>query len=600
MKKIGDIWKCLRELNPKNSHCSPNLLENNGELAQTPIDIANTFNNFFLNLSKHLSFSDSDKSHTLQVLSQYTKRKLPENQQFTISPIEEDEVFSMLQKLNICKSAGIDALGPRILKLAAPVITKPITHLINISIKEAIFPDDLKMAKITPIYKKGERSDPGNYRPISILPTLSKIIEKHIASQLRDFLQSFDLLQKEQSGFRQHHSCQTALTKLTDMWLKEMDEGNLTGTIFLDFTKAFDLVDHKVLIQKLGLYNFDNYSLKWFTSYLKNRRQSVHIGNTQSENLEVISGVPQGSVLGPLLFLIYINDLPLHVEYSSIDIFADDATLHSSSPDTDIIHDKLTSDLNNIGQWCEENKMKIDEKKTNCMLIGTNQKLARLSCRELNLAINNHKLDTVESEKLLGVHFNRNLSFTKHVDFVCKNISSKIALLCRINQYLPLQARKLYFNSYILPVIDYCLTVWGNAPKLHIERIHKLQKRAARVILDSPPDSSSQPLFVELGWLTVFERVEYNKAILLYKSMNNMSPTYISSLFNFQNSEYYSLRSVENNNMAIPKHNTELFKNSFKYSGTKVWNALPITLRTACSLPAFKHNLYRHIISNRL
>ena len=164
------------------------------------------------------------------------------------------------------------------------------------------------------------------------------------------------------------------------------------------------------------------------------------------------------------------------------------------------------------------------------MLIGTNQKLARLRCRELNLAINNHKLDTVESEKLLGVHFDRNLSFMKDVDFVCKNISSKIALLCRIKQYLPLQARKLYFNSYILPVIDYCLTVWGNAPKLHTERIHKLDKRATRVILDSPPDSSSQPLFEELGWLTVFERVEYNKAILLYKSVNNMSPTYISSL----------------------------------------------------------------------
>ena len=180
------------------------------------------------------------------------------------------------------------------------------------------------------------------------------------------------------------------------------------------------------------------------------------------------------------------------------------------------------------------------------------------------------------------------------------NISSKIALLCRLKQYLPLQARKLYFSSYILPVIDYCLTVWGNAPKLHIERIHKLQKRAARVILNSPPDSSSQPFFEELGWLTVSVRVEYNKDILLYKSVNNMSPTYISNLFNFQNSENYSLRSVENNNMAIPKHNTELFKNCFQYSGTKIWNALPITLRTACSLPASKHNLYRNIISNRL
>ena len=281
----------------------------------------------------------------------------------------------MLRKLNVSKSSGIDSLGPRILKLAAPVIAKPIAHLINKSIEEGIFPNDLKIAKITPIFKKGERSDPGNYRPISILPTLSKIIEKHIASQLRTFLQNFDLLQKEQSGFREHHSCQTALTKLTDMWLKDIDNGNFTGTSFVDFTKAFDLVDHKLLIQKLECYKFNENTLKWFISYLSNRKQSVHIGDTQSDYLEIISGVPQGSVLGPLLFLIYINDLPLHVKHSNIDIFADDATLHSSAPDLNTIQVALCKDLENINIWCLENKMKINEKKTKCMLIGTNQKL---------------------------------------------------------------------------------------------------------------------------------------------------------------------------------------------------------------------------------
>ena len=186
-EKVGDIWKCLRELNPKNNYCTPNLLKNNGENSTNTIDIVNTFNDFFLNLSKQISSCDTDNSRTLHVLSQYTDTKLRKNQQFKISFIDEDEVFSMLRKLNVNKSAGTDSLGPRILKLAAPVIAKPITHLINMSIKEGVFPDDLKMAKVTPIYKKGERSDPGNYRPISILPTLSKIIEKHVASQLRDF-----------------------------------------------------------------------------------------------------------------------------------------------------------------------------------------------------------------------------------------------------------------------------------------------------------------------------------------------------------------------------------------------------------------------------
>ena len=373
--KIGDIWKCLKELNPRIHHSAPNLLKSNGETSTETNDITNTFNNFFLNLSKHLSSHDIDASRTLEITSQYARSKLPDNQQFKIDMIKEHQVFLMLRKLNVSKSSGIDSLGPRILKLAAPVIAKPIAHLINKSIEEGIFPNDLKIAKITPIFKKGERSDPGNYRPISILPTLSKIIEKHIASQLRTFLQNFDLLQKEQSGFREHHSCQTALTKLTDMWLKDIDNGNFTGTSFVDFTKAFDLVDHKLLIQKLECYKFNENTLKWFISYLSNRKQSVHIGDTQSDYLEIISGVPQGSVLGPLLFLIYINDLPLHVKHSNIDIFADDATLHSSAPDLNTIQVALCKDLENINIWCLENKMKINEKKTKCMLIGTNQKL---------------------------------------------------------------------------------------------------------------------------------------------------------------------------------------------------------------------------------
>ena len=178
-----------------------------------------------------------------------------------------------------------------------------------------------------------------------------------------------------------------------------------------------------------------------------------------------------------------------------------------------------------------------------------------------------------------------------------ENLSSKVALLKRIKQFLPLHYRKMYFNAYILPSIDYCLTIWGNAPKCHLDRILKFQKYAARIILDAPPDSPSEPLFKKLGWLNIYERVQYNKAILLYKAVHGMTPGYISELFSF--SQNYNLRSFDNFDMVIPKHNREFFKNTFQYSGANIWNNLPVNLRTSSSLAAFKNALYKVIVSNR-
>ena len=217
----------------------------------------------------------------------------------------------------------------------------------------------------------------------------------------------------------------------------------------------------------------------------------------------------------------------------------------------------------------------------------------------LSINVNGNDLENVENEKLLGVHLDPHLSFNKHVDSVCRSITSKLALLRRIKRFLPIQYRKLYYNAYILPCIDYCLTIWGNASKIHLERIHKLQKCAARIILDASPDSPSLPLFSELGWLNVFERTEFNKAVLLFKTVHGMCPGYLSSMFTFQSASVYGLRSSTQQNMRIPKHNNELFKRTFQYSGVILWNNLPTNLRSASSLASFKNNLFKHIIAKR-
>ena len=308
--------------------------------------------------------------------------------------------------------------------------------MINQSITRGFFPNELKIAKVIPIYKKGDRSDPGNYRPISILPTLSKIYERHVASQIHNYLSAFELLHVEQSGFRQFHSCQTALTKLVDTWLEEMDNGNITGVSFLDFSKAFDLVNHNILIDKLKCYNFHSSAIKWFSSYLDNRFQSVQMGNEHSQRQAITCGVPQGSVLGPLLFLIYINDLPLHVKSSNLSLFADDATLHKSAASVDLVKVPLSSDVDNVNNWCRENGMIINENKSKCMAIGTSQKLSTLQPNALAIDVNGNTLEHIDCDKLLGVHIDPSLQFNKHVDHVCRSVTSKIALLRRIRVIL--------------------------------------------------------------------------------------------------------------------------------------------------------------------
>ena len=286
------------------------------------------------------------------------------------------------------------------------------------------------------------------------------------------------------------------------------------------------------------------------------------------------------------------------IKHSNIDIFADDATLHNSSKDIQNINNDLQMDVNSVLQWCKQNNMVLNENKTKGILIGTSQKLSRCQS-DLEIVINNHKIECSEYEKLLGIQIDKCLSFVKHIDYVCKNLTSKISLLCKIKQYLPLETRKLYYNAYILPVVDYCLTVWGSASKYQLDRILRLQKRAARIILDMPPDAPSMPLFEKLGWLNVHERLEYNRAIVLYKSTHDLTPSYICDLFEFHSSQNYNVRSVSNNNMLIKRHNSKIFEKSLQYVGPRLWNSLPVTIRNSPSLPSFKTAISKFIISKR-
>ncbi len=414
---------------------------------------------------------------------------------------------------------------------------------------------------------------------------ISKIFERHLSNQIKSFFNKVSILSKHQSGFRENHSCQTALIRLIDEWLKDVDMGKCIGSVFVDLKKAFDLVDHKILLHKLKLHHFSNRSLTLFQSYLRNRLQSVKHGNTISSPQTVTSGVPQGSILGPLLFLIYINDIDLLLDKSTIDLYADDSTLYVSGFSLLEIQTNLQNDLDSIFKWCTVNNMLINPSKSKCMLIGSKQ---NIRTKELRLKFNNMFIENVENHMILGFNVDKHLTWKLHIDKTCSKLNRKIMLLRRISYYLTFEMKQLFYNSYILTSFDYCCTIWGRGTKTDLSKIYVLQKRAAKIILQKPIRTPSKELFSQLNWLTFDDRCKYHAAILIYKCIDNKTPEYFNDIINFSKNSRYNLRSITHNDIVNTRINTNYKKKAFSYYSMEVWNEIPIYIRTVNSIVAFK------------
>ena len=375
------------------------------------------------------------------------------------------------------------------------------------------------------------KSDVNNYRPISILPVLSKILEKHVHDSLMEFLNSHELLHKTQSGFRPKYSCEPALTYMIDSWLKAINDDDIAGVVMVDFKKAFDLVDHNLLINKLKHYRLSDETIKWFSSYLIGRKQKVSISNILSQEERIISGVPQGSILGPLMFLLFINDLPLYTDNVKTDLYADDTTLHEDGQSISDIKTKLQIGLNNLQEWCKNNGMVLNTAKTKIMLITTRQKRLHISTEDMTLTYNDETLNNISDDKILGVQVDDHLLFSNHIDKIARKITSNTWLLSRIKDFLNKEHRVQFYKSFIQPHLDYCNIVWGNTSQNNMLRLFRLQKRACKIILDYNVDNIFESM-ENLKIMTIYERIFFRKAKFMYKVSNSLTPSYISDMFN--------------------------------------------------------------------
>ena len=443
-----------------------------------------------------------------------------------------------------------------------------------------------KQTRVTPVHKAGDKMNPENYRPISVVSTVMKTFEKFIHKQLYSYLNDNNLLTDCQSGFRPLHSTCSVLLDLNEYFLRCIDEGYAIGAIFLDLKRAFDTVNHNILFNKLAKYGVQDKELSWFVNYFSDREQCVCIKGAKSAFKRVSVGIPQGSLLGPLLFTIFVNDIcciDLGVD-TKLCLYADDTAVFVRSKNVNQLSQLLQSKLDLIGQWLDLNCLVMNSKKTKVMLIGSK---GRLKNHTLHVMHKGTCIEHVYSFKYLGVIIDSCLKWDKHINAISLKISRIIGYIRRIKHYLPDDVMRLLYNSLILPQLDYCNVVWGRSAHCHLDKLQKLQNRYARMILKADILTPHRQMLSQLQWQTVRQRVRYQCCVYLYKIINGMTPVYLKPLVIVRFTPFYT-RYAFNSPLFVRTPRTDYYKKSFHYEVSTMWNNLPSFIRSAQSLSTFK------------
>ena len=516
---------------------------------------------------------------TLNTVFQHYKGII-QSDSFNLATVSENTILTILKNTKVSKAAGLNSLYGRFLKDGAKVLAIPITDI----------------CKLKPIYKKGSLTEASNYRSISLLPLISKVIEKVIRDQASAFFNSTNLLCNYQSGFRKNHSTDFCLSFLNDKILKGFDQGLITGMILIDLQKAFDTIDHDILLQKLYAIGFSKHSVNWFRSYLTNRIFLVNLGNVFSQQACVSSGVPQGSILGPLLFLIYINDMSQAVKCNFF-LYADDTCLACQHKDINEIEKQLNKDFLSICDWFVDNKLSIHfgDDKTKSILFASKFKIKKV--RKLNIKYGNIQIKQHSKVKCFGCMLDETMSGETMALSVINKINNKLEFLYRKNRFLAPTLRRLLCNALIQPHFDHACSAWyPNLTKKLKNRIQTSQNKCIRFCLQLDKMTHiSHKEFETLNWLPVTER--FNQCInsIVFEYVNDQCPNYLNEVFQ---------TAPENNiqtrgsflKLKCPFRKTNAVQMALPYIGPTIWSKTPDTLKRTKNLNTFKHNLKEHYL----
>ena len=552
------------------------------------------FNNYFT------SIGDSIAQQIPSVINTCGQPE-PNTNTFFAIPVTESEVRMHVKQLSERKAMGYDGINSKFLKASEDTVIKALTHIFNLSLRNGIFPTDLKIARVLPVFKGGPRETLNNYRPISLLPILSKLLEKIMHKRVYKFLEKENFFYKYQYGFRQNKNTGIAIAELCNELNINIDKGLVNVGVFLDFRKAFDTVDHKLLLEKLSIAGIRGIANKWFQSYLSESKQYVQLGDEVSPQRIITRGVPQGSILGPLLFLIYINDINKAVLHGSLRLFADDANIFYKGGDSNILQQQIEADLSRLGQWLCNNKLSINFEKCNFMYICSQQRKPYLP--RINVQILNRQIRYTNCYKYLGVLIDEGLTFKQHITAVCKSLSPLIGVFARARHVLPRSVLRLVYFSLFNSKVQYCVETWGASAPSILRPLVVMQRKIMRILCFGGHREDTVPLFRSLNILTIPKLHQLKLAMLVFNELKGNA----CSNFGFTPlSHSYGTRQRESGQLDLrpSTHEFNIRTNyafrSIIYGGACIFNSIPENIKNTLSIHVFKKMYRSWLIHNVL
>lgn len=583
------------------NHIKYSTIMGHPERPQIPEQLCDpdAINDFFLQLPGNPE-TDRDSQRFFE------NSRISHDYEFSIKKCTETEVAKIISSIST-NACGNDGISIEMIRLTLKATLPIITHMINWSIETGIFPENWKIAKVRPIPKSSKAEEYKDLRPISILPVLSKVIERIVCDQLTEYLEEHNLLPTTQSGFRGRHGTATALTKVTDDIIAASDKGMGTILVLLDFSRAFDCLNPELLLAKMTYYGAAESSRKWFQSFLTNRKQYIEVDTgaviLKSDTRELDRGTPQGSILSPLLFILYTADLVTYIKHCKTHLYADDTQLYYAFAPQDLNQtlDKINEDLEAIACWSVRNNLVLNPSKSQFVIMGSKWQRKKICEQDPVVLIGTEPVARVEQVKNLGLVMEGEMRYTEHINIKIRNAFFRLKSLYSIRKYLSIRVREILVEALVLSQLNYGDTIYG--PRLLSKTktsIQRVQNACVRFCYEIPRRAHITPYLNNKGILNMANRRHLHLAFVVRKVIEFERPKYLFDELKWvKDARTRPLRSHRETELRAPQYKTALFRGGFKFAATKIWNDLPPPIREPMPLLTFKRRVKAYLLERQ-